>query len=155
MSVIVKIDITLKSVNSFTKSGFSYISRQHERLKKYLSCSTNTYINENTFNCSIYVNSHSTFVCNRLFLRNNAIADLPRRTAMLVNFAGQGEGRFTRPISCACNKWRRTVDLGTNLREWHFPFIHRTVDSDRGCLEGSIRMAYCAAFYCNANSSKN
>ena len=30
---------------------------------------------------------------------------------MLVNFAGQGEGRLpnSSPISCASNKWRRTV----------------------------------------------
>ena len=40
------------------------------------------------------------------------------------------------------------------LRDWDFSFIHRTVDSDSGCLEASIRMVYCAAFYCNANSSK-
>ena len=37
------------------------------------------------------------------------------------------------------------------LRDWDFPFIHRTVDSDSGCLEASVRMVYCAAFYCNAN----
>ena len=41
------------------------------------------------------------------------------------------------------------------LEDWDFPFIHRTIDSDSGCLEASVRMVYCAAFYCNANSSKN
>ena len=41
------------------------------------------------------------------------------------------------------------------LRDWDFPFILCTADSDSGCLEASIRMVYCAAFYCNANSSKN
>ena len=41
------------------------------------------------------------------------------------------------------------------LRDWDFPFIHRTVDSDNGCLEANIRMVYCVAFDCNANSSKN
>ena len=41
------------------------------------------------------------------------------------------------------------------LRDWDFPFIHRTVDNNSGCLEASVIMAYCAAFDCNANSSKN
>ena len=41
------------------------------------------------------------------------------------------------------------------LRDWDFQFIHRTVDSDSGCLQASVRMVYCVAFYCNANSSKN
>ena len=41
------------------------------------------------------------------------------------------------------------------LQDWDFPFIHRTVDSDSGCLEASIIMAYCATFDCNTNSSKN
>ena len=50
-------------------------------------------------------------------------------------------------------KLRRDVtDDKEVLRD--FPFIHRTVDSDSGCLEASFRMAYFAAFYCNANSSK-
>ena len=26
------------------------------------------------------------------------------------------------------------------LRDWDFPFIHRTVDSDSGCLEASVVM---------------
>ena len=52
-------------------------------------------------------------------------------------------------------KLRRDVtDDKEVLRDWDFPFIHRTVDRDSG-LEVSIRMVYCAAFYCNANSSKN
>ena len=41
------------------------------------------------------------------------------------------------------------------LRHWDFPFIHRTVDSDSGCLEARVIMVYCAVFHCNANSSKN
>ena len=41
------------------------------------------------------------------------------------------------------------------VRDWDFPFIHRTVYSYCGCLEASVRMVYCAAFYCNANSSEN
>ena len=41
------------------------------------------------------------------------------------------------------------------LQDWDFPFIHRTVDSNSGCLEASVIMVYCAAFDCNANSSKN
>ena len=41
------------------------------------------------------------------------------------------------------------------LRDWGFPFIHRTVDSDSGCLEASVIIVYCVAFDCNANSSKN
>ena len=53
-------------------------------------------------------------------------------------------------------KLRRDVtDNKEVLRDWDFPFIRRTVESDRGCLEASVRMAYCAAFYCNENSSKN
>ena len=38
------------------------------------------------------------------------------------------------------------------LRDWDFAFIHRNGDRDSGCLEASVRMVYCAAFYCNANS---
>ena len=30
------------------------------------------------------------------------------------------------------------------LRDRDFPFIHRTVDSDSGCLEASVRMVYCS-----------
>ena len=45
--------------------------------------------------------------------------------------------------------------IGKLRRDWDFPFIHRTVDSDSGCLEVSDMMVYCAAFDCNANSSKN
>ena len=41
------------------------------------------------------------------------------------------------------------------LQNWDFPFIYRTVDSNSGCLETGVRIVYCAAFYCNANSSKN
>ena len=41
------------------------------------------------------------------------------------------------------------------LRDWDFPFIHRNIDNDRGCLEASVIMVYCAAFYFKANSSKN
>ena len=41
------------------------------------------------------------------------------------------------------------------LRGWDFPFIHRTVDSDSCGLEASVRIVYCAAFDCNANSGKN
>ena len=41
------------------------------------------------------------------------------------------------------------------LLDRDFPFIHRTVDNDTGCLEASIRMVYCAAFDCKANRSKN
>ena len=40
-------------------------------------------------------------------------------------------------------------------RDWDFPFIHRTVDSDGGCLEANVIMVYCAAFDYNANSSKD
>ena len=50
---------------------------------------------------------------------------------------------------------RDVTDDKAVLRDWDFPFIYRTVDSDSGCLETSIRMVYCAAFDCNANSSKN
>ena len=39
------------------------------------------------------------------------------------------------------------------LRDGDFPFTHRTVDSNSGCLEPSVKMVYCAAFDCNANSS--
>ena len=53
-------------------------------------------------------------------------------------------------------KLRRDVtDYKEVLRDWDFPFIHRTVDSDSGCLEANLIMVYCAAFDCNANSSKN
>ena len=41
------------------------------------------------------------------------------------------------------------------LRDWDFPFIHYTFDRDSSCLEASVRMVYCAAFYCSANSGKN
>ena len=53
-------------------------------------------------------------------------------------------------------KLRRDV-TGDNevLRDWDFPFVHRTIDSDSGYLEASVIMVYCAAFDFNANSSKN
>ena len=41
------------------------------------------------------------------------------------------------------------------LRDWDFSFIHCTVDNNNGCLKTSVIMVYCAAFDCNANSSKN
>ena len=41
------------------------------------------------------------------------------------------------------------------IRDWDFPFIHCTINSDSSCLETSVRMVYCATFDCNANSSKN
>ena len=41
------------------------------------------------------------------------------------------------------------------LRDWDFPSIYRTVDSDSGHLEAGVVMVYCAAFDYNANSSKN
>ena len=41
------------------------------------------------------------------------------------------------------------------VRDWDFPFIQHTIDSDSSCLEASIRMVYCVAFNCNANGSKN
>ena len=41
------------------------------------------------------------------------------------------------------------------LRDRDFPFIHRTFDSDSGCIKASVRMVYCAAFDCSANSGKN
>ena len=37
------------------------------------------------------------------------------------------------------------------LQDWDFPLIR----SDSGCSEVNIRMVYCAAFDCNANSSKD
>ena len=40
------------------------------------------------------------------------------------------------------------------LRDWNFPFIHRTSNSNSSYLEVSVRMVYCVAFDCNANSSK-
>ena len=44
-------------------------------------------------------------------------------------------------------KLRRDVNDDKDvLRDWDFPFIHRTVDSDSGCLEASVRMIYCAEF---------
>ena len=50
-------------------------------------------------------------------------------------------------------KLRRDVNHDKEvLRDWNFPFIHRTVDSDTGCLEANVRMVYCAAFGYNANS---
>ena len=53
-------------------------------------------------------------------------------------------------------KLRRDVtDDKDVVRDWDFQFIHRAFDSDSGCLEVSFRMVYCAAFDCNANSSKN
>ena len=53
------------------------------------------------------------------------------------------------------SKLRRDVnDDKEVLRDWGFPFIHRTVDSNSGCLDASVGMVYCAAFYCNTNSSK-
>ena len=33
--------------------------------------------------------------------------------------------------------------------------IHHTIVSNSSCLETSVRMVYCVAFNCNANSSKN
>ena len=50
---------------------------------------------------------------------------------------------------------RDVTDDKEVLRDWDFPFIHRPVDGDSGCLEASVLMVYCAAFDCNANSSKN
>ena len=53
-------------------------------------------------------------------------------------------------------KLRRDVtDDKEVLRDWDFPFIYRTVDSDSGCLEVSFIMVYYAAVDCNANSNKN
>ena len=53
-------------------------------------------------------------------------------------------------------KLRRDVtDDKEMLRDWDFPSIHRTVDSDSGCLEAGVIMVYCAAFDYNENSSKN
>ena len=57
-----------------------------------------------------------------------------------------------RVFSALIGKLRRDVKDGY---ETDFPFIHRTVDSDSGYLEVNVRMVYCAAFYCNANNSKN
>ena len=54
------------------------------------------------------------------------------------------------------SKLRRDVTCDKEVQvDWDYPFIHFTIDSDRVCLEASIRMVYCAAFDCNANSSKN
>ena len=54
------------------------------------------------------------------------------------------------------NKLRRDItDDKEVLRDWDFPLIYHTVDSDSNCLEVSIIMVYCVAFYCNENSSKN
>ena len=49
---------------------------------------------------------------------------------------------------------RDVIDDKEVLRDWDFRFIHSTVDSDSGCLEASVITVYCAAFDCNANSSK-
>ena len=50
---------------------------------------------------------------------------------------------------------RDIIDDKEVLQDWDFPSIHRTVDSDSGCLEARVRMVYCVEFDCNANSSKN
>ena len=92
MSMIVEIDQILKRVNSFT-SGFSNISRRHKRLN-------------NIFLVALILNKRLSIVqfqliriqllyVIKLFLTINAMTDLPRRAAMLVNFAGQGECRLT------------------------------------------------------------
>ena len=49
------------------------------------------------------------------------------------------------------------IDAKEVLRDWDFPFIHLTVDSDSSssCLEAKVRMVYYMAFNCNANSSMN
>ena len=50
-------------------------------------------------------------------------------------------------FSTLIDKLRRDViDDKEVQRDVDFPFIHRTVDSDSGCLEASARMVYCAAF---------
>ena len=59
-------------------------------------------------------------------------------------------------FSAIIGKLRRDVtDDKALLRDWNFPCIHHNVDSGGGCLEASVRMVYCAAFDCSANSSKN
>ena len=50
---------------------------------------------------------------------------------------------------------RDVTDDKEVLRDWDFPLINRTVDSNSGCLEASVIMVYCASFDCTANSSKN
>ena len=50
---------------------------------------------------------------------------------------------------------RDVIDDKEVLRDWDFPRIHLTVDSNSGCLEASVRMVYCATFCCNVNSSTN
>ena len=54
-------------------------------------------------------------------------------------------------LSALIGKLRRDVtdDDKEVLGDWNFPFIHRTVDCDSGCLEASIIMVYCAAFSCH------
>ena len=53
-------------------------------------------------------------------------------------------------------KLRRDVtDDKEVLRNWGLPFIHRTVDRDSGFLGASVRIVYCVAFDCIANTSKN
>ncbi|KAI0238693.1 hypothetical protein LSAT2_010577 [Lamellibrachia satsuma] len=45
---------------------------------------------------------------------------------------------------CAKSKLRRDVnDDKEVLRDWDFPFIHCTVDSDSGCLEVSVNGLLC------------
>ena len=51
------------------------------------------------------------------------------------------------------SKLQHDVTLERVLQDWDFQMIHRTIDSNSGCLEASIRMVYCATF--DANSSKN
>ena len=53
------------------------------------------------------------------------------------------------------NLQRDVTDDKAVLRDWDFPLIHLTAESDSGCLETSIRIVYCAAFDCNVNSSKS
>ena len=44
-------------------------------------------------------------------------------------------------------KLRRDVtDDKEVVRDWDFPFLHRTVDSDSGCLEASVRMVFVQYF---------
>ena len=50
---------------------------------------------------------------------------------------------------------RDVTDDNEVSRNWDFPFIHRAIDSDSGCLEASVRMVYCATFDCIPNISKN
>ena len=87
MSAIVEIGLktqTLKKCELFPKIGFSYISK---RLKmpnviKYISCITNTYINEHTLNRSIYVNSNSTFLRNRNLFEDQRNSRLRQKNSL-------------------------------------------------------------------------